>query len=212
MTLPRVYPILDGELLARHSLSMAAAAEALLDAGARMIQLRWKKHFSRDVFEEARKIAGLCRSSQALLIVNDRADMAVLLETGLHLGQDDLSPSHARRIVGPDRPIGFSTHNAEQFLAGDLEPVDYLAIGPIFATSNKTNPDPVIGAAELVRLRASTLKPVVAIGGITRANARQVWRSGADSVAVIGDMYPEDCTTTSLRKRFEEWIRIAANE
>jgi thiamine-phosphate pyrophosphorylase len=212
MNLPRVYPIIDGELLARRGLSIVAAAEALLQAGARIIQLRWKEHFTREVFSEAEKVAGLCRSATAQFLVNDRADIAVLLDAGLHLGQDDLPPPQARRIVGPGRPIGFSTHNEDQFLAGDREPVDYLAIGPIFTTSNKADPDPVVGTAGLAGLRAATRKPVVAIGGITRANARQVWSAGADSVAVIGDMYPDNCTATSVKERFEEWIRVAANE
>ncbi len=209
MNLPRVYPIIDAALLARRGLSTIAAAEAFLTAGARIIQLRCKEHFNRDVFAQAETIAGLCQSASALLIVNDRADMALLLDAGVHIGQQDLPPRHARRIVGSERPVGLSTHNEDQFLAGDLEPVDYLALGPIFGTSNKIDPDPAIGAGELARLRLQTNKPVVAIGGITRENARQVWRAGADSVAVIGDMYPDNCTATSLRERFEEWTKIA---
>jgi thiamine-phosphate pyrophosphorylase len=212
MNLPRVYPIIDSGLLARRGLSMFAVSEALVSAGARMLQLRCKEHFSRDIFGEAEKIRDLCRAESALLIVNDRADMALLLDAGLHLGQEDLPPSQARRIMGPRRTIGFSTHNEAQLAAADLESADYLAIGPIFATTNKTNPDPVVGTAELSRLRESTRKPLVAIGGITRANAQQVWRAGADSVAVIGDMYPEECTAASIKHRFEEWAQAAANE
>jgi thiamine-phosphate pyrophosphorylase len=212
MNLPRVYPILDGALLARRGLPISAAAEALLDAGARLIQLRWKEHFNRDVFAEAEKVASLSRSASAQLIMNDRADMALLLDVGLHLGQEDLPPGHARQIMSASRTIGFSTHNEAQFINGDREPVDYLAIGPIFATSSKLNPDPIVGTAELARLRPLTSKSVVAIGGITRANAREAWHAGADSVAVIGDLYPEDCTMTSIKERFKEWARIASDE
>jgi thiamine-phosphate pyrophosphorylase len=212
MTLPRVYPILDGALLEDRGIRLAEAADALLEAGARLIQLRWKDHFSRAIFAEAEQIALQCRSADAMLIMNDRADIAALLDTGLHLGQDDLPPVHARRIVGTDRPIGFSTHNEEQFRAGDQEPVDYLAIGPIFSTTNKLNPDPVVGVGELARLRTSTTKPVVAIGGINRTNAHEVWRAGANAVAIIGDMFPEACTATAIKDRFEEWMRIAADD
>jgi thiamine-phosphate pyrophosphorylase len=212
MKLPRVYPIVDGGLLDRRGTALVDAAEGLIEGGAKLIQLRWKGHFSRSVFGEASTIAKLCRSAGAGMIVNDRADLALLLDAGVHLGQEDLPPRHTRQIVGPERVIGFSTHNETQFVDGDREPVDYLAIGPIFGTSSKLNPDLVVGTEELARLRTLTNKPVVAIGGITRANARQVWRAGADSVAVIGDMYPEECSRASIRQRFEEWATIAIHE
>lgn len=137
--------------------------------------------------------------------MNDRADVAKLLDAALHLGQDDLPPSAARRIVGERGAIGFSTHNEAQLRAGDREPVDYLAIGPIFGTSSKENPDPVVGLDELRRLRAFTEKPLVAIGGITRANALSVFEAGADSVAVIGDLYPDP------RTQAEEWLAICSS-
>ena len=116
------------------------AAEALLEAGARILQFRHKSFFSRRAFEEASRIAELCRSAGALFIVNDRADIAKLLDAGLHLGQDDLAPADARRILPAPSIIGFSTHNEEQLRAGDREPVDYLAIGPIFATAIQAKP------------------------------------------------------------------------
>ena len=111
-----------------------------------------------------------------------------------------------RQVLGRDSCIGFSTHNEAQLRAAAGQPADYLAIGPIFGTSSKLNPDPQVGLAELRRLRPLTDRPLVAIGGITRANARSVIEAGADSVAVIGDLFPED---GNIRSRVEEWLRIA---
>ena len=123
-----------------------------------------------------------------------------LFAAALHLGQDDLLPSVARRVVGPDAIVGFSTHNEAQLRAASVEPVDYLALGPIFGTVTKENPDPTVGVDELRRLRPLSNRPLVAIGGITRANARQVLEAGADSVAVIGDLFPEDGNFAHERK------------
>ena len=199
MKLPAFYPILDADRI-----SAVPAAEALLEAGARILQFRHKSFFSRKAFEEASQIAELCRSAGALFVVNDRVDIAMLLNAGLHLGQDDLAPSDARRILPAASIIGFSTHNEEQLRAGDLEPVDYLAIGPIFVTGSKQNPDPVVGLERLRALRPLTQKPLVAIGGITRELAPKVFEVGADSVAIIGDLLPD------VRERAAEWIAISA--
>lgn len=204
------YPVLDSELAARRGITAVAAAEAMLEAGARTLQFRHKGFFSRGIFEDARNIAGLCRAANALFIMNDRADIAALLGAGLHLGQDDLAPRDARRILPAPALIGFSTHNENQLRAGDLEPVDYLAIGPIFQTASKQNPDPVVGIDPLRRLRAITRKPLIAIGGITRDSAPAVLQAGADALAVIGDLYPDPCTKTSLRSRAEEWLAICS--
>jgi thiamine-phosphate pyrophosphorylase len=194
MTLPPFYPIVD----------TVSAAEALLDAGARILQFRHKSFFSRRVLEDAGRIAELCRTAGALFVVNDRADIARLLNAGLHLGQDDLAPADARRILPAPGIIGFSTHNEQQLRAGDSEPVDYLAIGPIFATGSKQNPDPVVGLDRLRALRRLTQKPLVAIGGITRASAPAVFEAGADSVAIIGDLYPD------VAVKAREWIALSA--
>jgi thiamine-phosphate pyrophosphorylase len=194
MTLPPFYPIID----------TVPAAEAVLEAGARILQFRHKGFFSRQAFDDASLIAELCRRAGALFVVNDRADIAMLLNAALHLGQDDLAPSDARRIMPAASIIGFSTHNEQQVLAGDKEPVDYLAIGPIFATGSKQNPDPVVGLDRLRTLRALTQKPLVAIGGITRESAPKVFEAGADSVAVISDLIPD------VRARAKEWIAISA--
>jgi thiamine-phosphate pyrophosphorylase len=193
------YPVLDS----------VWAAEAILEAGARILQFRYKGFFSRAVFEEAQRVAGLCREAGALFVMNDRADIAKLLGAALHLGQDDLAPADARKIT--DGVIGFSTHNEQQLRAGDMEPVDYLAIGPIFRTSSKLNPDPEVGIDRLRSLRAITSKPLVAIGGIQRENAAAVLDAGADAIAVIGDLYPEPCTKASVRARAEEWLAICSS-
>ncbi|MBZ5608002.1 MAG: thiamine phosphate synthase [Acidobacteriia bacterium] len=211
MKLPVFYPVLDTGLLASRGLSVSVAAEAILEAGARILQFRHKEFFSRAVYEEAERVAGLCRAAGALFVMNDRADFAMLLGAALHLGQDDLTPADARRILPAGSIIGFSTHNQKQLREGDSQPVDYLAIGPIFATGSKQNPDPIVGVDELRALRALTRKPLVAIGGITRLAARPVLEAGADSLAVIGDLYPEPLTRLELRKRAEEWLAICSS-
>jgi thiamine-phosphate pyrophosphorylase len=206
--LPRIYPILDAEMLARRGLDLTLAASAMLEGGAGILQIRQKGHWTRDFFETARQVAGLCRESGADLVIDDRADFAMLLEGGLHVGQDDLAPRDARKLMGPEPLLGFSSHNVPQLCAAAGEPVDYVALGPVFATASKRNPDPVVGVEEVRRCRALLEKPLVAIGGITRANALEVLQAGADSLAVIADLVPEHATAKSLRERMEEWQRI----
>jgi len=209
VNLPPVYPIVDGPLLRARELQLTTAAEALLEAGMRILQFRWKDGYSREVFAEAQAIAGLCADCGALLVVNDRIDVAMLLGSGAHIGQDDLPPAAARKLLSTVPVLGLSTHNEEQFLAALQQPADYVALGPVFGTSSKLNPDPVVGTAELRRLAALSALPVVAIGGITRENVPEVWRAGARSAAVIGDLYPHEATKASVRERAEEWMRIA---
>jgi len=199
------YPILDTGTAARRRIDPVQAAARILEGGAGLVQFRHKGFFSREVFRQAREIASLCRNSGAQFIINDRADIAKLLDAGLHLGQDDLSPSDARLVLGSRATLGFSSHNEAQLRAAAAEPVDYVALGPIFGTSTKLNPDPVVGLDELRRLRSLTIRPLVAIGGITRANAHSVLDAGADSVAVISDLFPED---GNIRRRVEEWISV----
>jgi thiamine-phosphate pyrophosphorylase len=210
MRFPRVYPILDTETLAQHGIALDTAAAALLEGGAGILQVRQKGHWTRQVFESARQVACLCREAGAVLVVNDRADFAMLLEGGLHIGQEDLAPRDARKLIGPDALLGFSSHNLEQLSAAGGEPVDYVALGPVYPTSSKHNPDPVVGVDEVRRLRPLIDMPLVAIGGITRANAAGAFNAGADSVAVISDLVPQCPTARSLRERMEEWQRIAA--
>jgi thiamine-phosphate pyrophosphorylase len=205
MNLPRLYPILDTASLAERGVSLETAAAAFLEGGAGILQIRHKGHWGRGVFESARQVARLCREAGAPLIVNDRADFAMLLEAGLHVGQDDLAPADARQLLGPGAVIGFSSHNLNQLSAAGGEPVDYVAFGPVFPTASKRDPDPVVGVEQIRRCHALVEKPLVAIGGITLENALDVLRSGADSVAVIAGLLPQAPTARSLRERMEQW-------
>ena len=206
--LPRFYPILDTETVSRRGALVVDAAREILEGGAEILQIRHKGFFSRAVFESMESVAALCKTFGARFVVNDRADLAALLGAAVHLGQEDLPPSAIRRIVGTETLVGFSTHNEAQLLAAPSEPADYLALGPIFGTSSKLNPDPVVGVEGFRRLRPLTARPLVAIGGITRANARDVLAAGADSLAVIGDLFSE---TGNLRQRVEEWIALTTS-
>lgn len=208
LRLPHLYPILDADTLARRGLDLAAAAAAMLEGGAGILQIRQKGQWTRDFLESARQAARLCREGGADLVIDDRADFAMLLEAGLHVGQDDLAPRDARRLLGSQPLLGFSSHNVSQLCAAAGEPVDYVAFGPVFSTPSKRNPDPVVGVEELRRCRSLVEKPLVAIGGITRENAVDVLRAGANSVAVISDLMPEPATARSVRERMEEWQRL----
>jgi len=203
--LPRFYPILDPEIAARHGVDPVAAAEQILEGGAKILQFRHKGFFSREVFAQLERVAELCRDAGVQFVVNDRADLAAITGAALHLGQDDLTPSSARRVVGLATLIGFSTHNERQLRAAAAEPANYLALGPIFGTASKQNPDPVVGIDELRRLRPLTDRPLVAIGGITRSNAQSVLAAGADSVAIIGDLFTEGA---DVRARTQEWVSL----
>ena len=205
MVLPRFYPILDTGVALRRGVEPMDAARQILDAGARILQFRHKGFLAREAFAWLEQIAKLARAADATLVVNDRADLANLFGAALHLGQDDLLPSIARRVVGPETMVGYSTHNEAQLRAACDEPADYLALGPIFGTATKEHPDPTVGLNELRRLRPLSNRPLVAIGGITRANAQQVIDAGADSVAVIGDLFPED---GNIRARTQDWLRL----
>jgi thiamine-phosphate pyrophosphorylase len=204
LKLPRLYGIVDvayagagGDLL--------RFAEALVDGGCTLLQYRNKTDNARVTLEQARELKKRLgsRGDSIQLIMNDRADLSLAAEfDGVHVGQEDLSPESVRKIIGPDRWLGVSTHNPEQLSEADLTSADYLAIGPVFATSSKEKPDPVVGLEGVRRARALTRKPLVAIGGITRANAASVIEAGADSVAVISDLLREP------RKSAEEFFRI----
>jgi thiamine-phosphate pyrophosphorylase len=210
MQLPRLYPILDTATLAQRGMPVTTAATILLESGAGILQLRHKEHFTREMFETAEAVAVLCRQAAVPFIMNDRADLALMLDAaGLHLGQDDLPPSTARNLLGPRRRLGFSTHNPGQLQAAAQEPVDYLALGPIFGTASKENPDPVVGLENLPR--ELFVKPMVAIGGITLHNAASVLAAGFDSVAVIGGLYPDPLTPASLRERIAQWQSLVQN-
>ena len=200
-SLPAFYPILDAAFFPTAGALLEAARE-LVAGGASLLQYRDKSSSARDILERARELR---RSLPAhvQLIMNDRADLCLAAEfDGVHAGQDDLSPDAARTIIGPDRWLGVSTHNADQLVLADQTSADYLAIGPVFATASKKNPDPVVGLEGLQSVRRLTQKKLVAIGGITRHNCRSVIQAGADSVAVISDLIPDP------RKSAEEFFRI----
>ena len=184
---PFAYPIVDAARL--HGRDVAALVDTLARAGAVLIQLRAKGLPDRRVVALAREAVAAAHASGALLVINDRADIARLVGAdGLHVGQDDLPPSAARAVMGSQALIGISTHGLGQLEAAAGEPVDYVAIGPVFATRTKENPDSVVGLEMVRQARALTSRPLVAIGGITRESARSVVEAGADGVAVISDL------------------------
>ena len=212
MILPRLYPVIDFAAFASQADpvdSMLRFAEVLLRGRATLIQFRDKSGDTARMLSCARELRRVTRK-RASLIINDRADICLAAQAdGVHLGQDDLSPAAARKILSEEgkkqsRPlvVGFSTHNLDQVREANLMPIDYLAVGPVFATGSKVNPDPVIGLEGVRQARAATAKPLVAIGGITRKNCREVMDAGADAVAVISDLLE------SPVKAVEEFLRI----
>ena len=189
---PRVYAILDSDLLAARSLEMMPLAAELRAAGITLIQYRNKQGSARTLLRDAALLRELFPSAgNVRLLLNDRPDIALLAGfDGVHVGQDDVPPEDTRSIVGAGAWIGVSTHNLQQVIEANETSCDYIAYGPIFPTATKSNPDPTVGLANLKAARDHTRKPLVAIGGITRQNCRSVLDAGADSVAVISDLLP----------------------
>ena len=186
LVIPKLYVILDAALLREPAPSIATQ---LLQAGVRLFQYRAKNAPPRETLEISRRLTQAAREYGAEFFVNDRPDIAYLAgANGVHVGQDDLTVEQARALVGPHRWVGVSTHNRQQFERAALTSADYVAIGPVFATTSKTNPDPVVGTELLRQLRPLTQKPIVAIGGIRLENAPEVIQAGADAVAVISDI------------------------
>jgi thiamine-phosphate pyrophosphorylase len=186
LALPPLYVILDAALLPSDPIEVT---KKLLDAGARLFQYRSKTSSSRELLHASQALGLTVRQHGGTFLLNDRADIAHLAgANGVHLGQDDLSVSAARKIVGNDCLIGLSTHNLRQFATAVESSADYIAVGPIFPTSGKQNPDPVVGVDFIRTVRKLTGKPIVAIGGITLERTREVIEAGADSVAVISDI------------------------
>jgi thiamine-phosphate pyrophosphorylase len=201
ISLPRLYAILDSSCFLDFESSLQAADE-LMGAGVTLVQYRDKSGDARLMLQRAQELKSRIGNS-AKLIMNDRADLCVAVEfDGVHVGQDDLSPEGARKVIGPDRWLGVSTHNPSQVGDADKTSANYIAVGPVFATASKTNPEPVIGLAGIRQALELTRKPLVAIGGITRENCRAVIEAGADSVAVISDL------TRDPGKSAEEFLRI----
>ena len=201
MVLPRVYVILDAAQL---GLPEIESAKLLVDAGVRLIQYRNKSASARKLFEHSRELGAFLNPAGVRFVVNDRADVAALAGAdGVHVGQDDLGPDQARRVLGERKWVGTSTHNEAQFRAALKSSADYLAIGPIFGTSSKENPDPTVGLELLQRMTMLSDKPIVAIGGITLERAAQVIEAGADSVAVISDIWRSDNPGNRAREYIE---------
>ncbi len=199
-----LYAILDTGLLAQHGHRLTDAVQACADL--HWVQIRHKGAFDRDFAVELEA----CARIRTDLILNDRADFAALFSFGLHVGQDDLPPAAARRILGAQAKLGLSTHNAAQLAAGARDPVDYLALGPIFPTTSKANPDPVVGLETLSALRPLSALPLVAIGGITLDNAPQVLAAGADFVAILSALWCPPYTLKTFRENIERWQQTLA--
>ena len=199
--LPRIYPLTDVQV---SGLSHAEQIRRLCAGGASLVQFREKGLPASDFYDEAQAALRVTRELGIRLIINDRVDVALALGAdGVHLGQDDLAPTAARELLGENAIIGLSTHNMSQALEAQKAPIDYLAFGPIFSTTTKQDTSPVVGLADLAEVRLITKGlPLVAIGGITEANAAEVIQAGADSVAVVSSLLssPKDISqrTTHL--------------
>jgi len=201
ISLPRLYAIVDAAAF-RKVEALTTFATELIAGGCTVLQYRNKSGNAGEMLRQALALK-TTTAGDVKLIMNDRADLCLAAEfDGVHVGQDDLSPPSVRKIIGPDGWLGFSTHNPQQLQEGDRTSADYLAIGPVFSTSSKDKPDPVVGLEGVRQARELTRKPLVAIGGITRANAAPVIEAGADSVAVISDLLREP------RKSAEEFFSI----
>jgi thiamine-phosphate pyrophosphorylase len=198
----------DEGVLARHGLDVRSFAAELRAAGVQLLQYRNKVGGPQEVLRSAEVIHEVMVGSSCRLIMNDRADLAVIAGwDGVHVGQGDLSPEDARRVVGAERWVGVSTHTEEQVRVADASYADYVAVGPVFVTGTKMDAEPVIGLEGVRRARALTTKPIVAIGGITRANARSVIDAGADSVAVIGALFVDGERVEKVARDFLEILR-----
>ncbi len=187
---PKIYPITDTRLT---NLSHTTQVKQFIEGGAEFIQLREKYLPPKIFYEDAKKAIEIARDENVKIIINDRIDIALILKAdGVHLGQNDLPCDYARKILGENAIIGFSTHSVDQAIEALKFPIDYLAIGPVFATKTKENPDKIVGIESIKKVRAAIGDfPLVAIGGITLKNCCEVLNVGADSVAVIGDLFVE---------------------
>lgn len=192
ISLPRLYAILDACCFSDTE-AICSYAKELIAAGVTLIQYRNKIGDAGQILEQARELKQAAGGA-AKLIMNDRADLCLIAGyDGVHVGQNDLSPENVRKLIGPELWLGVSTHNPEQIVEAARTSANYVAIGPVFPTLSKTNPDPTIGVEGVRRARTLTSKPLVAIGGITRATCREVIEAGADSVAVISDLLEAPC-------------------
>lgn len=196
----KVYPITDVRLT---GLSHSEQVSLLIQGGATLIQLREKYLSPNEFFQQAQAAIEVARPHGVRIIINDRVDIALALKAdGVHLGQDDMPPGAARSILGAEAVIGFSTHNAPQAIGARTLPIDYVALGPIFQTSSKNDPDPVVGLAGLQQVRKAIGDlPLVAIGGITSKNLASVLEAGATCAAVISAALADSSRIASTTKR-----------
>jgi thiamine-phosphate pyrophosphorylase len=207
-SVPCFYCIIDAGVLAKRGVDLSYFAKAVRDAGVQLVQYRDKDASPQTILRNAEIVRDVFVGSGCLLIMNDRADLAALARwDGVHVGQSDLSPENVRRVVGAGRWVGVSTHTEEQVRMAELSCADYVAVGPVFATGTKQDAEPVIGLSGVMRARALTTKPLVAIGGITRANARSVIESGADSVAAISALIDEEKSVEKVARDFLDVLR-----
>ncbi|HWW96859.1 MAG TPA: thiamine phosphate synthase [Edaphobacter sp.] len=205
---PRLYPIVDEGVLRQRGSGVERFVTELRAAGVRLLQYRNKAGGPQEVLLNAAVIREAMVGSGCRLILNDRADLAIVAGwDGVHVGQGDLSPEDAKRVVGAERWVGVSTHTEEHVRGADASCADYVAVGPVFATGTKLDAEAVIGLEGVRRARALTKKPIVAIGGITRANARSVIDAGADSAAVISALLVEGETVEKVARDFLEILR-----
>jgi len=197
----RLYPIIVPSQIGSGTLrEVCDFALDLCAGGATLMQLREKDAAAKEILRLARELRRIL-PAPVKLIVNDRAELAIAAGAdGVHVGQDDLPAESARNIIGHNRLLGLSTHNPEQIKDADRTSADYIAIGPVFATTSKANPDAIIGLEGVRMARSLTSKPLVAIGGITLDNCHEVITAGADAVAVIGDLL------TDPRKRTADFL------
>jgi thiamine-phosphate pyrophosphorylase len=204
LILPKIYPITDAGIA---KLTHADQVRRLIAGGAEMIQLRGKSASAREFYADVVEALKVARNHEGTkLIINDRVDIALAVgANGVHLGQDDLPPEHARAILGGNAIIGFSTHSVEQAREALSLPIDYIAAGPIFPTSSKPDPEPVIGLDGLRSVREIVGRfPLVAIGGINRKNAVSVFDAGADAVALISDIISEPAEITDRMRELTQ--------
>jgi thiamine-phosphate pyrophosphorylase len=207
-SLPRFYPIVDEGFLAGRGLAVERFAKELKAAGVGLLQYRNKTGGPREVLRVAAVIRDAMARSECRLVLNDRADLAVIAGwDGVHVGQEDLSPEDARRVVGAERWVGVSTHTEDQVRQAELSCADHVAVGPVFATGTKLDAEPVIGLAGVRLARTLTKKAIVAIGGVTRANARSVIDAGADSVAVISALIADGESVEKVARDFLDVLR-----
>jgi thiamine-phosphate pyrophosphorylase len=207
MNLPRLYAIVDRDALDARGMSAGEFARELRDAGVRLVQYRDKGGSPQQILRAAEEISQVFAGVEdAVTVMNDRADLALLAGWGVHVGHEDLAPGDARKVLGAGL-IGVSTHNAPQVMEADASTADYVAIGPVFTTTSKTDTEPVVGLDGVRRARSLTSKPLVAIGGITRQNSRSVIEAGADSVAVIGALLAVGEPPAKIAKDFLDRLR-----